>query len=329
MSHAFSRRPFVQIALASLLSAAGLAAHAQASYPTHPIRLIVGFAPGTGPDILARSLAKGMSTQLGQQVVVDNRTGAGGQIAAAAVAKGAKDGYNLLLADVSAIAIAPYAFSKIGYDPTKELVALSEVAKTDFVLVVPNTSAAKDAPSFMKMAAAKQGKVDFGTFGAGSPGHFGAVILGQLGNFPLEAIHFRQTGDAVTAIIGGQVDSILMSTPLAMAQIKGGKVRGLATTAPTRSPLLPDVPTFAEQGYAKADFSAWFTVFAPTGTPAPIVELLSQKIAASTKDPETLKLLTDAGFSVTGTTQAEATRMIAADHPRWKAVVEASGFKGD
>ncbi|WP_028605445.1 Bug family tripartite tricarboxylate transporter substrate binding protein [Ottowia thiooxydans] len=322
------RRQVLQASIALALGVAAGSVQAQAKYPDHPIRLQVGFAPGTGPDILARTLARGMSTQLNQQVVVENRTGAGGQIAAANVAKGPKDGYNLLLADVSAISIAPFAFSKIGYEPTKELVPLSEVAKTDFVLVVPNSSVAKDAPSFMKMATAKGGKVDFGTFGAGSPGHFGAVILGQLGSFPLEAVHYRQTGDAVTATIAGQIDGILMSTPLAMAQIKGAKVKGLATTAPKRSPLLPDVATFAEQGYPKADFSAWFTVFAPTGTPEPILQLLSEKVAAAVRDPEINKTLVEAGFSVTGTSRDEVTRMIAADMPRWKAVVEASGFRG-
>lgn len=323
------RRLAIYAGIAVALGTAAAGAYAQAKYPDHPVRLQVGFAPGTGPDILARTLAKGMAAQLGQQVVVENRSGAGGQIAAAYVAKGPKDGYNLLLADVSAISIAPFAFSKIGYEPAKELVPLSEVAKTDFVLVVPNSSPAKDAPSFMKMAAGKGGKVDFGTFGAGSPGHFGAVILGQLGSFPLEAVHYRQTGDAVTATIAGQIDGILMSTPLAMAQIKGGKVKGLATTAPKRSPLLPEVATFAEQGYPKADFSAWFAVFAPTGTPEPVMKLLSEKVAASVRDPEIQKTLVEAGFSVTGTSRDEVARMIAADTPRWKAVVDASGFRGD
>ncbi|WP_231694956.1 tripartite tricarboxylate transporter substrate binding protein [Ottowia caeni] len=323
------RRQIVQACMAVALGSLAVGAHAQAKYPDRPIRLQVGFAPGTGPDILARTLARGMASQLNEQVVVENRTGAGGQIAAANVAKGAKDGYNLLLADVSAITIAPAAFTKIGYDPAKELIPLSEVAKTDFVLVVPGTSAAKDAPSFMKMAASKSGKVDFGTFGAGSPGHFGAVILGQIGNFPLETIHYRQTGDAVTATIAGQIDGILMSTPLAMAQIKGGKVRGLATTAPQRSTLLPEIATFAEQGYPKADFSAWFAVFAPAGTSEPIMKLLSEKVAASVKDPEIQKTLIEAGFSVTGTSRDEVTRMIAGDSQRWKAVVEASGFRGD
>ena len=322
-------RPLRRLGGAILLGLASMSAHAQGKYPDAPVRLQVGFAPGTGPDILARTVAKGLSAQLGQQVVVENRTGAGGQIAAASVAKGPKDGYNLLIADVSAISIAPFAFSKLGYEPSKDFVPLSEVAKTDFVLVVPNSSRAKDAPGFMKLASSKGSKVDFGTFGAGTPGHFGAVILGQLGHFPLEAVHYRQTGDAITATISGQIDGILMSTPLAMAQIKGDKVRGLATTAPKRSPLLPDVPTFAEQGYPKADFSAWFVVFAPAGTPEPIAQLLSQKIAAAVRDPEVHKTLTDAGFSVTGTSREETVRMIAADTPRWKAVVEASGFRGD
>ena len=211
--------------------------------------LKVGFAPGTGPDVVTRLLGQKLSELMKQPFVIDNRAGAGGQIAAQFVAKIAPDGYNLLIADVSAISIAPAAFTKLAYDPLRELVPVSEVVRTDFILVVPGNSPAKTYAEFVKSAVANKDKVNFGTFGAGTPGHFGAEMLAEQGHFKIEPVHFRATGDAVTALIAGDVHAALMSTALASAQIKGGKMRALATTAPTRSSMLPDVPTFKESGY--------------------------------------------------------------------------------
>src|SRR6185369_13758439 len=155
--------------------------------------------------------------------------------------------------------IAPPAFSKLPYDPAKELVVIAEVVRSDFLLVVPVQSPHKTVADFVK---ANKDRINFATFGAGTPGHFGAEMLAEQGGFKVEPIHYRATGDAITAIVAGDVQGAFVSTALGSAQIKAGKMRALATTAATRSPLLPEVPTFTEAGLPKVDFSAWFAVFA-------------------------------------------------------------------
>lgn len=319
-------------AAASLALACPQFALAQASsqaYPSRPVRLAVGFAPGTGPDVLTRVLGQRLGETIGQPMVIENRAGAGGQIAAQFVAKSAADGYTLLIADVGAISIAPAAFSRLPYDPARELLPVSEVVRTDFILVVPNSSPAKSVADFVKMARAEKDKVNFGTFGAGTPGHFGAEMFAEQGGFKVEPVHFRATGDAVTAIIAGDVQAAFVSTALAMAQVKGEKMRALATTAPQRSPLLPAVPTFAETGFPKADFSAWFVLFAPAGTPEGVVAKLNAQVVAAVQSPEVRRRLEEAGFSILGSSAADARRMIATDSVRWQKVVASTGFKGD
>jgi tripartite-type tricarboxylate transporter receptor subunit TctC len=313
------------------LAAAAMApsgAFAQA-FPTHSLRLAVGFAPGTGPDVVARTLGQRLGELLQQPVVIENRAGAGGQIAAQFVAKSPPDGYTLLIADVSAISIAPAAFSRLGYDPARELVAVSEVVRTDFILVVPNQSPARTVAEFAKLAAASREKTNFGTFGAGTPGHFGAEMFAEQAGFKVEPVHYRATGDAVSAIIAGDVQGAFVSTALATAQVKGGKMRALGTTAPQRSPLLPEVPTFAESGFPKADFSAWFVLFVPAGTPPGVIATLNEQAIAAVRTPDVRRRLEEAGFSVLGTSQAEAARMVVDETAKWKKVVAATGFKGD
>lgn len=322
------RTALLGLSASLLVAATPLAAWAQA-FPAQPLKLIVGFPPGTGPDVVARLLGQKLGEQLKQNLVVDNRAGAGGQIATQAVAKSPADGYTMLLGEVGSIAIAPPAFSKLPYDPAKELAVLSEVVRSDFLLVVPTTSPVQTVADFVKASKARADRVNFATFGAGTPGHFGAEMLAEQGGFKIEPIHYRATGDAVTAIVAGDVQAAFVSTALGSAQIKAGKMRALATTAPARSPLLPEVPTFTEAGLPKVDFSAWFAVFVPAGTPAAVQDLLSTQVAAAVRSPEVRQKLTEAGFTVTGTSRADAERMVRAEAPRWAAVVKATGFKGD
>ncbi len=326
-----TRRTLLSLAAASSLTSLAPSAWAQA-FPDRTLRLIVGFPPGTGPDVVARLLGAKLAEVLKQQVVVDNRAGAGGQIGAQAVAKSPADGYSLLLGEVGSIAIAASAFSKLPYDPAKELAGISEVVRADFVLVVPVQSAAQNVADFVRLARAKSEKgdrVNMATFGAGTPGHFGAEMLGDLAGFKVEPIHYRATGDAVTAVVAGDVAGAFVSTGLAAAQVKGGKMRALATTAPVRSALLPDVPTCAEQGFPKLDFSSWFAVFAPAGTPAGVLDALNKAVVASIQDPVVKGKLLESGFTVLGTPRADTERMLRAEAQRWAAVVKATGFKGD
>ncbi len=323
------RRHLLGALPALALSAWGLPAAAQ-SWPDKPLKLAVGFPPGTGPDVVARLVGAKLAELLRQQVVVDNRAGAGGQIATQSVAKSPPDGHGLLLGEVGSIAIAPPAFGKLPYDPAKELVGISELVRSDFVLVVPTHAPHASLGDFLKAAKARSGdRVNLATFGAGTPGHFGAEMLGEAAGFAVEPIHYRATGDAVTAIVAGDVAGAFVSTALAAAQIKGGKMRALATTAGSRSPLMPEVPTFAEAGLPKIDFSAWFVVFAPQGTPVAVLDLLNRQLVAAVQDPATRAKLQEAGFRVLGTTRADTEKMLKAEAQRWAAVVRATGFRGD
>ncbi|GAB4557651.1 MAG: tripartite tricarboxylate transporter substrate binding protein [Rhizobacter sp.] len=316
------------IAASLVLAAPSTLVFAQA-YPERPVKLTVGFPPGTGPDVVARLLGQKLEGSLKQSVLIDNRAGAGGQIATQAVAKSPADGYSLLLGEVGSISIAPAAFSKLPYDPAKELMIVAEVVRSDFLLVVPVQSPHKTVADFMKAAKANKDRVNLATFGAGTPGHFGAEMLAEQGGFKVEPIHYRATGDAITAIVAGDVQGAFVSTALGSAQIKAGKMRALATTAAARSPLLPEVPTFTEAAFPKVDFSAWFAVFAPAGTPAAVLDSLNKQIVAAVQSAEVKQKLVDAGFTVTGTSRAEAEKMVKAETPRWAAVVKATGFKGD
>lgn len=316
------------LAIACVLAAAPGGAFAQ-TFPDKPLKINVGFPPGTGPDVVARLLGQKLGELVKQQVVVENKAGAGGQIAAQSVAKSPADGTNLLLGEVGSISIAPPAFSKLPYDPAKELVGISEVVRSDFLLVVPVNSPHQSVADFVKAAKAKGDKTNLATFGAGTPGHFGAEMLADAAGFKVEPIHYRATGDAVTAIVAGDVAGAFVSTALGAAQIKGGKMRALATTAATRSPLLPEVPTFTEAGLPKVDFSAWFAVFAPAGTPTSALDVLNRNIVAALQSPDTKAKLVEAGFSVIGSSRADTEKMLKAEAARWATVVKATGFKGD
>jgi tripartite-type tricarboxylate transporter receptor subunit TctC len=323
-----SRRTLAALGVALIATTFAFPATAQ-SYPDRPMRVSVGFPAGTGPDLLARVVGQRLSEFLNQPVVVDNKPGAGGQIATQLVAKSAADGYNLLMAEAGSVSIAPTAFEKLPYNPARELVGVAELAWADFVLVVPVISPFK---TLAEMVGANKGKsraLNFATFGAGSPGHFGAVEFGTQADVKVEPIHFRSTGDAVTAIIAGDVDGAWVSTAVASAQLKGGKMRALATTAQTRSQLIPTVPTTAEAGMPSLRFSSWLAILAPAGTPEAALDTLSRGLVRTVQLPEVRQKLIEAGFTVTGAGRTETDRMLKAEALRWGSIVKTSGFKGD
>jgi tripartite-type tricarboxylate transporter receptor subunit TctC len=328
------RRTLILSTLAATAAVAAVAvlpgaALAQA-WPDRPLKLVVGFPPGTGPDIVARALAQKLAEQLKQPVSVDNRAGAGGQIGAQSVAKSAPDGSTLLLGEVGSISIAPAAYSRLPYDPARELLPLSEVVRSDFVLVVPAQSPARDVKSFVALAKARlPDRLNFATFGAGTPGHFGGEVLAEQGGFKIEPVHYRATGEAITALAAGDVAGALASVALAAPQVKGGKLRALATTGSARSPLLPEVPTFAEAGLPAVDVSAWFAVFMPAGTAPAVSDAASRAVVAAMQAPELRRQLQEAGFTVTGTPQADTERLLKTEAARWAGIVKATGFKAD
>lgn len=313
-----------------LLTAACLLAvstTAAAAWPEQPIRLTVGFPAGTGPDIVARTVGEQLSQELGQPVVVENKAGAGGQIAAHSVANATPSGYTILLGEVGSISISPETTSELSYKPLRDLAPITEAVRADFVLVTPADSPYADVDAFVKAAADHSDSFNFATFGAGTPGHFGAELLAEAGKFDIEPIHYRSTGDAVTAIISGQVQGAFITTAMASTQVSGGKMKGLAITGAERSRMLQDIPTFAEKGLKDVNFGAWFAFFAPAGTPDDILEKLNQGVIAALNDTKVRTTLENAGFGVVGSSRQELADLLVSEQKTWSAVVQKTGFK--
>jgi len=315
--------------LIGLLSCVPFAAFSQ-TYPDHPVRLVVGFPPGTGPDLVARSVAQALGDgSRGQRLVVENRAGAGGQIAAQTVTRSPADGYTLLLGEAGSISIAPAVYSKLPYDPEKQLVPVVELARSDYVLVVPISSPAHDVKGFIANARSDAKRINFATFGIGTQAYLGAEMLADLAGFKIEPVHYRDTGAAITSLISGAVQAAFLTPAMAAAHVSSGKMRALAITAPVRSPLLPGVPTFTEAGWPQVDFSAWFAIFAPAGTPAPFLDALNRQLVTAVQHPDVQRVLQEAGFKVTGTTRVESEKMVKSEAARWANIVKTKGFKLD
>jgi tripartite-type tricarboxylate transporter receptor subunit TctC len=316
--------------LAALLPWAGAQAQGAATYPNRPVRIIVGFPAGTGPDIVARLLAQKLSEGWGNAgVIVDNKPGAGGLIAATEAARAASDGYTLMLGETGQLSIAPSSYNKLPYDPAKDFVAVSQVVTSDFVLLVnPQKVPARNVKEFVDWTQQQKG-LFLATFGAGTPGHFGAYMFGDAVKLKPEPVHYKNTADALGGLFSGDVQGVFASVGLAAPNVKAGKLAALGTTGATRTSTLPDVPTIKEQGYANLEFSSWFGIVAPAKTPPDIVAKLSADVARAVRSPEGRAKMEEAGFRVTGTSQQEFARTIAADTITWGKAVAATGFKAD
>ena len=319
------------LASAALLACAiTTGVQAQAAYPNRPVRMIVGFPAGTGPDIVARLLAQKLSEGWSNQgVIVDNKPGAGGLIAASEAARATPDGYTLMLGETGQLSIAPSSYNKLPYDPAKDFAAVSQVVSADFALLVnPLKVPAKNVKEFVSWTQQQKG-LFMATFGAGTPGHFGAFMFGEAVKVKPEAVHYKTTADALGGLFSGDVHGVFASVGLAAPNVKAGKLLALGTTGPARAAALPDVPTIKEQGYPTLEFSSWFGIVAPARTPPEILNKLSADVQKAVTDPAMRTKLEDAGFRVTGTTAEAFARIIAADTVTWGKAVAATGFKAD
>jgi tripartite-type tricarboxylate transporter receptor subunit TctC len=319
--------------LTRLLAATGVALLATIAsaqpYPNKPIRLIVGFPAGTGPDLVARLVAQRMQESAQITMVVDNKPGAGGLIAAQEAVRAAPDGYTLMLGEVGQLAIAPSSYSKLPYDVQRDFALVSHLVSADFVLLTnPDKNPSKTAREFAAWAKA-QPKFFMATFGAGTPGHFGAYMFGEAAGVPAEPVHFKSTGDAVGALLGGDVPAVFASMALALPNVKAGKMRALAVSSGSRAAALPDVPTLKEQGFGNLEFSAWFGVVAPAKTPFDILDRLNAELVKAMGSAEARSKVQDMGFKATVTSRDEFARIIRDDTARWGKAVAATGFKAD
>ncbi|MBP0493618.1 Bug family tripartite tricarboxylate transporter substrate binding protein [Pararoseomonas indoligenes] len=311
----------------ALLPAPLLLTRARAALPDRPLRLVLGFPPGSGPDVVGRILAEGLREAVPAGVVVDNKPGAAGAIAAQEVARAAPaDGTALLFGEVGQLAMAPSTYARLPYDPARDFAPVAQVAAADFAFVVPTTVAANNLADYVTWAKAAP-QVFMGTFGAGTPGHFGAAILANEAGFPIEAVHFRATGDAMTAILNGNVQGMFGTVALVAPHVKAGKLKALAVTGPARSPLLPEVPTTTELGRPSLAFDAWFGLVAPAATPAPTLSSLDEAVGRALAAPALRSKMEEAGFRAAPRNREAFGAHMRAETTRWADVVKKTGFR--
>jgi len=319
------RRKFLRLAVsAAALPIAARRAAAQ-TYPSRPVRLVVGFAPGGGNDIVARLIAQWLSERTGQQFFVENRPGAGTNIATEIVVNAAPDGYTLLLTGVPN-AYNAALYQKLNFVFVRDIAPVAGVARGPLVMLVHPSVPAKTVPEFVAYAKANPGKVNMASSGIGGGGHLAGELFKMLAAVDLVHVPFRGNGPALTALLGGQVDLLFPSLASSIAYIKSGQLRGLGVTAATRSDAVPDLPAVGEfvPGY---DVDAWYGVGAPKGTPAEVFDRLHKEISAALADPKLKARLAELGDAPMPMTPAQFGKLIADETEKWGNVVKFAGIK--
>ena len=318
----------VAIATSFLLVASAVAAGGEA-YPAHAIRLVVPFPPGGSTDILARPIAQKLSQALGQQVVVENRGGAGGTIGAAAVAQSAPDGYTLLMGHIGTLAVAPSLYPKLPYDPRTSFAPVSMVAILPNVLVVNPSNPAKNVREFIAYAKAHPGALTYSSGGNGSAAHIAFEMFKQEAGIDVVHIPYRGTAPSLTDVIAGQVAATMTGVAPVLPFVRSGQLRALGVSGRERSPALPDVPTIAEQGVKDFEATQWYGLVAPAGTPAAIVERLNSELRKILASPETSELFASLGAVPSPSSPEEFRKHIAREIGRWERVVRGAHIEAE
>ncbi len=316
-----------------LLAAFALAwaggALAQGTYPTRPVTMVVGFAPGGGGDITGRTLARKFGDYLGQNVVVENRAGAGGNIAAASVAKANPDGYTIFLGNVGALTVAPHLVSSLPYDPLRDFAPISLAVVFANVLVVHPSVPAKTLAEYVSVSNATPGGMPYGTSGVGSAGHLAGELFRLVAKVKLTHVPYKGGGPAMSDLLGGQVPSLFASAPTAVPQVKSGKIRALATTGPKRSASFPDVPTIAESGYPGYEATNWYGLVAPAKTPKDVIGRVHRDFVKTLNDRDIREQLLSHGEEPTPTTPEEFGRFMQRELATWGKVVKEAGIQAE
>jgi tripartite-type tricarboxylate transporter receptor subunit TctC len=300
-----------------------------AGYPTHPIRLVVPYPPGSSTnDILGRALAIRLTTVLGQQVVVDNRPGASGTMGSELVAKAQPDGYTLLAAIQSPLALGPSMY-KLGFDPVKDLAPIARYAAIPYALVVTNSLPAHNIQELIALAKSKPGQLNFASSGVGGTPHMCSELFKRAAGIDIVHIPYKGAGEAVPAVIGGQVPIFCTGLTALTNQIKAGKVRALGIATLKRSQLMPELPTIAEQGLPGFEVLSWTGVAAPAKTPPAIIRKLYDAVAKVVNMPDMQQYMASQGAEVALMGPEEFSAYIKADIARWAKVVKSAGIKGE
>ena len=315
----------LRLMLALTMTALPLAA--TAAYPDRPVRLIVGFPPGGAADILARLAAQQMTDRIGQQVVVDNRGGAGGLIATELAAKANADGYTLLFSSIPHV-INPHLYRKVSYDALNDFLPVVQFVAVPLMMASGNALPVKSVADLIAQAKAAPGKINYGSGGSGSSSHLAMELFKSMAGVRMEHIPYKGTGPLITDMLGGQIGVTIASAVPLSPQVKAGRLRGLAVTSPKRSVAFPDIPAIAEtvSGYEVIN---WFGVFAPAGVPGEAITRLNQAVNEGLKNPALVKSLNARAADAIGGSPADFARVVRADYAKWGQVVKASGAKVD
>jgi tripartite-type tricarboxylate transporter receptor subunit TctC len=318
-------------ARAAALAMCGVAfqAAAQQAYPTRPVRLVVGFAPGGAADTVARALGEHLGRVLGQPIVIENRAGAGSSIAAENVAKSAPDGYSVLIASPASISVNPALNPKLGYKPS-DLVPITKVSTSPLLVVVNPATEITSVKELITTAKRSPGKLNYATSGVGSAPHFGAALFSQVAGVEMVHVPFKGGAPAVVSVVAGDTQVTFATPPSVLPMVKAGRLRALAVTSPERSPLMPDVPGMVEAGLPEFSISFWYGLFVPAGTPPDIVRTLFNAATAAAHRPEVKAMLAREGTEVAISKSPEDfAAFLAQDEKLWVKLAKESGAKAD
>ena len=305
------------------------AAWGQSDWPTHPIRMVVPFPPGGPTDLVARPIAQKLSESLGQQVIVDNKGGAGGTIGADLVAKSPGDGYTLLMGTVGTQAINVALYASLSYDPARDFAPVTLVAEAPVALVAHPSVRAASVAELLALARQNPGRLTFGSAGSGTPGHLSGEIFKSMTGAQIVHVPYKGSAPAVQDLLGGQIDLMFDPVQSVLQHIKAGRIRALGVSSARRAAILPAVPTIAEAGVPGYETAAWWGVVAPAKTPREIVERLNQAIGAALGGPELKGRLRELGIETVGLGPDAFARFQAAEIVKWGAAVNAAGAKVD
>ena len=327
MTHSLSstRRRLVLAAAGTALALSGFCAQAQ-EYPTQNIRIVVPFAAGGTTDLLARLVAEGLRTRLGQTVIVENKAGAGGNLGSAEVARAAPNGYTLLLATPGPLAINQYAYANTGYDAEKQFVAVSNIAMVPNVLMASTHSGIKSIPDLLARAKASPGKLNYGSAGMGSTSHLAGELFKSMGQVSMTHVPYRGVSPAMNDLMAGQIDLLVDNLPTAMPMIESGKVIALGVTVKDRVSTLPNVPPIADTlpGY---EVGSWFGLVAPTGTPAPVINKLAAALDDFLKQDSTRQRIAAMGAIPDGGSPEKFAALIKAEQTKFRDIVKRANIR--
>ena len=313
----------IKLVIAALL-AIGSTAHAQ-TYPDKPIRLLVGFAAGGPADIMARLVGDKIAEAFGKPVIVENVTGGAGNVAADRVAKAAPDGYTLMAAASATIVTNPSLYQKLGFDPVKDFAPITQVVYTPNLLAVPADLPVNSVAELVAYARAQPGKVSFGSAGVGTSQHLAGELFKTMAGIDITHVPYRGIAAVMPDLLAGRITMVFGNITAVLPFVREGRLRALAVTSPRRWASVPDLPTMIEAGYKDFDSTAWFSLMAPAGTPAPIIDKIHQETVRILARPEIRKRFEEIGMEPIGNTPAEFAAVIAAETPQWAKVIKDAG----